>query len=433
MKANIILDVSRLLSRAGRSAATGIDRVELAYAKHLIANARERLSFAAVAKWGVFGPLPEIETIRFIEDLDQLWRDRASAQTSHRKAIATSRRLQVSLSLRGEAGLHRRIREMDGAVVYLLVSHHHLDRSALIRRLKSRAGAKFACFIHDTIPIDFPEYARPGEAERHRRRMRNAAQLADAIIVNSEQTREAFSTFLARENRAPPPLLCAPLGVDLPDLPKSRRPSGPTPYFVCVGTIEPKKNHLLLLNVWREFGRRGLAGAPRLVLIGQRGWYVEAVANMLDRSTALLGLVEERNSVSDAEMTRMIAGACALLMPTFAEGYGLPVAEALALGVPALCSDLPSLRDVGGEAPEYLDPLDPPAWRQAILDYARPGSTRREAQLARIVDWRPPSWDAHFDAVDRLLEIPAVALSDQSSFRAERAAARAWGARLARR
>ena len=90
--------------------------------------------------------------------------------------------------------------------------------------------------------------------------------------------------------------------------------------------------------------------------------------------------------------------------PSFAEGYGLPLAESLALGVPALCSVLPALREVGGAVPDYLDPLDGAAWRRAVLDYADPASAARAAQLSRLDAWRAPDWDAHFAAVDALLE-----------------------------
>jgi glycosyltransferase involved in cell wall biosynthesis len=105
---------------------------------------------------------------------------------------------------------------------------------------------------------------------------------------------------------------------------------------------------------------------------------------------------------------KAVEGACALLYPSFAEGYGLPVAEALALGVPVLCSDLPELREIGHEVPEYLDPCDERAWRRAILDYAQIDSLRRQNQLSRLAEWRAPSWEQHFDRVLPLIDyLPA--------------------------
>ena len=125
--------------------------------------------------------------------------------------------------------------------------------------------------------------------------------------------------------------------------------------------------------------------------------------DLLERCAALRGPVLELGTLPDSRVTELLAGARALLFPSFAEGYGLPVAEALGLGVPVLCSDLPALREVGGEVPEYLDPLDGPGWRRAILDYAEPDSPRRAAQLDRLRDWRLPDWDMHFAAVEEML------------------------------
>jgi glycosyltransferase involved in cell wall biosynthesis len=124
---------------------------------------------------------------------------------------------------------------------------------------------------------------------------------------------------------------------------------------------------------------------------------------MLDRSPALRGVVIEHNAMPDGEMVRLVKGARALLLPSFAEGFGFPLIEALELGVPALCSDIPALRETGAGVPEFLDPLDGPGWRRAILDYAAPSSPRRAAQLQRLTGWEAPRWDRHFAEVDRFI------------------------------
>jgi len=139
--------------------------------------------------------------------------------------------------------------------------------------------------------------------------------------------------------------------------------------------------------------------APRLKLIGRRGFGSEQIT---DRLKPLRGLVSEHADLPDSAMTGLVHGARALLLPSFAEGFGLPVVEALALGVPVLCSDLPALRESGGGAPDYLDPADSGAWHDAVLAYAA-NSPRRRAQLARLAPWRAPSWAEHFAIVERLV------------------------------
>jgi len=124
---------------------------------------------------------------------------------------------------------------------------------------------------------------------------------------------------------------------------------------------------------------------------------------MLERCPPLRGLVLERGDLPDAELVRLIRGARALLLPSFAEGFGFPLIEALVQGIPVICSNLPALRETGGQVPEYLDPLDGPGWREAIVDYARPESAGRAAQLRRLGGWRPPRWEDHFAQVDALI------------------------------
>ncbi len=199
-------------------------------------------------------------------------------------------------------------------------------------------------------------------------------------------------------------MLVAPFGNRLAAGPEAdAAPPLESPYFVCVGTIEPRKNHLLLLNLWRQLAADHGSLAPRLVLIGQRGWETGSAIDMLDRCPALRGLVIERNHLADSEMTRLLAGARALLLPSFAEGFGFPMIEALGRGVPVLCSDLAALRENGGAVPEYLDPLDARAWREAILEYQADQSPRRQAQLRRLSGWTATGWADHFAAVDALL------------------------------
>jgi glycosyltransferase involved in cell wall biosynthesis len=390
----IFLDLSRLLSRVGRPVASGIDRVEMAYARHLLAAAPERSAFAAMNPWGRIALLPPELAGPFVELLDDAWQHGGDGAA----LAAAARRVSRHLFWRGELELEARIAALGRPAVYLVVSHQNLDRRRAFARLKRRTGARLVFLVHDLIPIEYPQFSRRGQPRRHGRRLETVARLGDGVIVNSQATRASFERF--RDGFGAAPVLVAPLGIEPHLLAPPEPEPHDTPYFAFVATIEPKKNHLLLLDVWRrleaEFGER----APRLVLVGERGWMVSHVMRAIRRQSASGNLIVERDAVSDARMARIVAGARASLFPSLAEGFGLPVAESLALGVPALCSDLPALREVGGDVPEYLDPADPAAWRQAILDYARLDSPRRQRQVERLERWRPPLWDGHFSAVE---------------------------------
>jgi glycosyltransferase involved in cell wall biosynthesis len=273
----------------------------------------------------------------------------------------------------------------------------------VIADILQHENAALVCLVHDLIPMEFPEYARRGQPEVHARRMDSVVRMADAIIVNSEATRQSLQPHLAAVWRNPP-VLVAHLGVEPEQDNGQPVVSDATPYFVCIGTIEPRKNHLLLMHLWRRMAADPNAPPPRLILIGRRGWENENVVDMLERCAALKGIVQERNEMSDHDVHVLLRGARALLLPSFAEGYGLPVAEALALGVPVICSDLPALREVGRDAADYLDPLDGPSWARAIWDYVPANSPRRAAQIERLKSWQAPNWNEHMRDVLNLLD-----------------------------
>lgn len=398
----ILLDLSRLISRAGRETPTGIDRVELAYAEHLIGRGAPSY-FTMLTASGRFGLLPRAAAEEYVLVLAECWRRGHASLRAVRRSRRLARIIALHALLNGQGALRARLSTKSGRPVYLLVSHHHLEKRRALARLMWQTRASFVCLIHDLIPIEFPEYALPGQDEKHRRRVETAAALADAVIVNSEVTRQAFEPYLARAGRLPP-VLVAPFGVDLPIPAAKDRPALPgRPYFVCVGTIEARKNHLLLLNVWRHLAAALGDAAPALVLAGQRGWETESAVDMLERCPALRGLVFEHGNLPDAAVNGLMRGARALLLPSFAEGFGFPVIEALAQGIPVICSDLAALRENGRDVPEYLDPLDGVGWGAAIIAYCREGSPRRAAQLRRLAGWQPPSWQSHFAEVEALI------------------------------
>jgi glycosyltransferase involved in cell wall biosynthesis len=389
----VVLDLSRLLSRVLHPTPTGVDRVEMAYARGLLAAIPDRLCFAGVHPTGLYGRLPRRAVVEFLDTTEHRWQAAGSGIARSLRPAAA----RALFQLRPAPVPRRRAPRL-----YLQASPNNLTKPDLIRAILRRENARFVCLVHDLIPIQYPEYARPGGAALHLRRMHTVVDLADGIVANSHATLAALQPYLDRAGRTPERRV-AHLGTD--DLVRpAPRPVPERPYFVCVGTIEPRKNHLLLLHLWRAMAEaRGAEAIPRLVIVGRRGWENEQVVDMLERCPALVGCVDEYGGLPDAEVQALIAGARALLLPSFAEGYGMPVTEALALGVPVLCSDLPALREAGGAVPTFLDPLDGPGWRAAIDDLARADSAIAAGQRARLVDWRPTLWAQHIAILLELL------------------------------
>lgn len=395
----VILDISRLISRVRHNTPSGVDRVEMAYARGLLQRYGDGLAFAAVHPTGLYGRLRRAQAIAYLDELERRWTQEADApdQRPHQRSL-------LSVLPQMAALWPHRPPAPSGPVspVYVQVSPHHLTRQTLVRRILRRERARFLCMVHDLIPIEFPEYARPSGAALHRRRMETVVACADAVIVNSAATGRSLHPWIERSGRAIATHV-ALLGTEVLPAAAASSTSAERPTFVCLGTIEPRKNHLLLLHLWRHMAETMPArDVPRLVVVGRRGWENEQVVDMLERCPALKGHVEEINGCSDKRMASLLASARALLMPSFAEGFGMPVAEALSLGVPAICSDLAALREVGGNTPDYLDPLDGHGWQAMILDHARSGPAHA-AQKARLGQWHKPLWTEHMDIVEKAI------------------------------
>ncbi|QHI95140.1 glycosyltransferase [Aristophania vespae] len=403
-----ILDISRLISRAGQTVPTGIDRVELAYAEYLLAHEAPQARFVALSLTGQISALPSEMVRAFIESLCKGW------NLGERDAVQHSKK--ISQQLKRYLLLGREPAYMAGRKrIMLLISHHHLMRQKTIARSLKRFKALFVPMVHDLIPLQYPEYARPREPARHAARMKTVAELSHGVITPTMAVANDLKPLFEEKKRSKTPIWPIPHGVHTQVLHHLEEilPNHKTdkPFFVCLGTIEPRKNHLLLLHLWRQMvEKRGKDNVPSLVLIGKRGWENENIIDLLERSPALKDVVEETNSLSDDDVAALLKGSCGLLFPSFSEGYGLPLAEAMALGVPAICADIAVLREVGGEMPVYLDPLDGPAWQNAIDDFTRFGPLY-QAQKERLKGWKPFPWPQSVEQA--LNQCRALAVSHQ--------------------
>ena len=390
----VVLDISRLISRVRHARPSGVDRVEMAYARGLMDRYGRELEFAAVHPTRAYGRIDRQTATAYLDELERRWANKGGP-VRERSIVSVAPWMRRLLPRRTAVG---------SGDVLVQVSPHHLDRIDEKRSILEREQAKFVCMVHDLIPIEYPEYARPGGDEKHASRMRCVAQLADAVIVNSANTGASFKRWVASTGAVCPPVHVALLGTQQLPEPSQSPALGDTPYFVCLGTIEPRKNHLLLLHQWRHMVETLPAQrVPHLKVIGRRGWENEQVVDMLDRSHSLQPFVEEINACSDEELAALLKGASGLLMPSFAEGYGMPIAEALASGTPVLASDIPAHHEAGGSTPDYIDPRDGPRWQEAILDYSENGAQRRE-QIKRLAQYKAPDWNSHLDIAQTVIE-----------------------------
>jgi len=283
-------------------------------------------------------------------------------------------------------------------MTYLNVGHTGLDNEALPAWI-SKHGLRAVHLIHDIIPISNPEFCRPGEAAKHRKRMTIALRSATGIIGNSQATLDELKDFAESQSLQMPRNIAAWIsGLS------HGRDNEPAmleqPYFLTVGTIEARKNHLMLLQIWKQLTASLGESVPTLVIVGQPGWEAEEALRILGNLGELEVSVRLIGDCSDDELRRWIAGAEALLMPSFAEGFGLPIIEALSLVTPVIASALPVFREIAGDIPAYVPAGDSAAWLEAIRGF---GDTERDRQLNSMRGYDPPTWRRHFEIVEEWL------------------------------
>lgn len=244
--------------------------------------------------------------------------------------------------------------------------------------LPPRRGRPLVVTIHDAVPWTHPETLTPRGVRFHRRMAARAAAEADLVVVPTDAVRRELEPILDLAGRIEvvgegvAPELAVPPDADA----RARRLGLPPRYVVSLATLEPRKG----LNVL--VAAMAAPEAPRLPLVvaGQPGWG----GVDLPAAAAAAGLPADRllltGRLGDADLAVVLGRASALVVPSRAEGFGLPVLEGMALGTPVVVSDAPALVEVAGGAAAVV-----PVGDVAALAGALAAVTGDEAQRTRLV------------------------------------------------
>lgn len=401
-----LLDLTRLVSRLGRGALTGVDRVELAYLEGLLAGptplfglVRTALGFLLLDGPGLHAVQRRATGQEALGPADLLGRLMRRDAPLRARAEADLRRLALARCSR--LSLPRMLRRyLPAGTSYLNVGHANLTASVM-HAVRGMAGARVAVLVHDTIALDHPEYTRPGIPAVFARKLAVVACHADLVIHSTRDARTRTEAHLTTLGRVPPGIVAA-LGVPVPRPDPALLPKGlnlSRPYYVTIGTIEPRKNHALLLDVWESLAERlPDAAVPRLFILGSRGWADAALFARLDRAV-MAGAVFELPGLPDGAVAALLAGAEALLFPSLAEGYGLPPIEAMAMAVPVICAPLSVFHETMGHYPVYLESSVSYSWMETIMKKVVTGGQNGDPGKLARQEYAVPSWAAHFNAV----------------------------------
>lgn len=215
-------------------------------------------------------------------------------------------------------------------------------------RVREKQGTVLT--VHDLTWWRYPETASLLGLKYYKPLLERAIARSSHIVTHSVAVADEVRQYFDLDSRRITAVFC---GADSLRKVAARPPQRPRskPFILAVGTIEPRKN---LGRLTRAFSLSSVRATHDLVLVGRQGW-----------SDAPPG-IDWLGPVPDSELRWLYQHAAGVVVPSLYEGFGLPVAEAMAEGVPIACSDIPVFREVAGDGPLYFDPTSVDAIADAL-------------------------------------------------------------------
>jgi alpha-1,3-rhamnosyl/mannosyltransferase len=262
---------------------------------------------------------------------------------------------------------------------------------------------KLVYTVHDVVFWTYPGFATDETRLLCQRELLQALSRAAGFLFVSDHTRREFNLMLPGWLEATDRPHALSRGASRFPLAHSARSwSADTPWLM-VGSLEPRKNHVCALDAYELYLKHSSQRRP-LLFAGGNGWKSEALQARIRAITESGVPVRALGYVSDDELAQLYQNSFALLVPSWHEGFGLPLVEAMSAGLPALASLRASLPELGGEGARYIAPENPEGYAAAMLalEADQQGYTRRsEASLER---GRAFSWKSTAKSVVAFVE-----------------------------
>jgi len=257
--------------------------------------------------------------------------------------------------------------------------------------------------VYDMLPLVTPQYSSHS-TKGLTDYVNEIYPLCKKLISISESTKSDVCEWLKDHELNAPEIDVIRLGENfekakphMPDLSLFR--SG-QPYITCVGTIETRKNHMLLYYVYKLAKARGVL-LPPIVVVGRRGWLTENIYDLIVNDPDTRDLFVFLHDTSDEELSWIYDHSLFSIYPSHYEGWGLPVAESIAHGVPCISSNTSSLPEIAGDLISYFSPVSTDECLQSICDLLDSNNLRKAKQ--KIKNYKPTSWDETFGQIQAMI------------------------------
>jgi glycosyltransferase involved in cell wall biosynthesis len=289
---------------------------------------------------------------------------------------------------------------------------------AALRALKAKLGATLTVLVHDLIQMKLKHLYPEGVGDEFDRNVRLLSNVVDDFLVYSDCTKKDLREFLIRHGEIFKRISTFRLGDmtglrthDSEELSELQgRFSGKT-FAIYVSTIEIRKNHALLINVWRRLIEERGSATPHLLFIGRSLWRGEEVVESIRRDEKLRQFVHVLENVSDADLDWFYRHCLFTLYPSLYEGWGLPVAESLSYGKACITSNRTATREIAPELTDLADPYDFRAWHDRIAFYLDNPEALKRAELKIQQNYKEYSWDRSVQEIVSILDsLPPVSV-----------------------
>lgn len=272
-----------------------------------------------------------------------------------------------------------------------------------LRKIRERHGLRPLLLIHDLVPFRRPEWCHPDLVRDFRHWLETSLPQCPDLLAISHATARDLTRYASQASlKLSSPIEIMPMGPGLDPHQASPVPCPGLPptgsYVLYVSTLEARKNHGLLLRVWRRFLKaHPFSEIPTLVFAGRVGWLVTDLMTQLDNADWLDGKIRLLADPTDQELHHLYRNCLFTVFPSFFEGWGLPVTESLSLGIPCIASGATSIPEAGGAFARYFDPDDASGAAEIVWEAISSPDFLRNWKKTIEMDYRPPEWERTVD------------------------------------
>jgi len=271
-----------------------------------------------------------------------------------------------------------------------------------MRKIREKTGFKYLAIIYDIIPLLYPQYVVPFYVDLLKKYFGELFWTADYAFCISETTKSDVARHLAEWRLPALPLEAWPLGCDIEET-VGENPGFPTalrdkPYLLYVSTIEPRKSHRTIVDAFEHGVMAGtIPDDAMCVFVGRVGWNTENLVQEIRTNPLISDRVVIMSGVSDEDLVELYKRARFVVFPSKYEGYGLSLVEAMSLGKACISGVAGSLREVGGVAPLYIDPIDLRQWADALVSAFTDDAMIADLERRSLTQYEPVTWDDSAD------------------------------------